>query len=275
MNDRFSQILLKQPNIKSFVSAYLGLPLEYRKSIFSNRQLIKRGTVFYRVRKEDHESDFYNPDAWEAPPNIFQKDGRFYLKDDRILYLGSDTLALEAEMRMNIGEEYWLGIYEAVSDFYVANMLTTNNLVANLLHKIMMSQKVDSLFDEEKRLLSCLDIRDDLLSVASDYLAPLYIDSKLGKGNSIYHYTQRIAEPIFAKNNMGIRYCSCHEPFESSGFATAITLDGEKNGLFALTSLGAKNVRFLKSEKRVCKTNLNLEAFIKTAFDNNRYDVFE
>lgn len=67
----------------------------------------------------------------------------------------------------------------------------------------------------------------------------------------MYDITNKISDLIISRYECGFRYCSCYVPIEMSGGPQVLTLDGEKEGNYALTNAGIKNLEWLGAERRV------------------------
>ncbi len=149
--------LLRCKTLSEFMAMYLGLGMREKQSIFTESVTIKKGAHLYRVRKAD---GFNNPNymdlkEWGPVPANKAKQGRFNRAGESVLYVASSPDFLEREVRLHIGEEYYLAKYVCDKSFIVGSFLGVYNQVNTLVHKITMSVSgSEDLSESENELIN-------------------------------------------------------------------------------------------------------------------------
>ena len=149
MNPQIEHELFSSKDITEFLQLFFSLGLEEQLSIFPNETVIEKGTYLYRARKANaslNESNCNDPSQWGPPPINYVSKGRFNTEKDRVLYVASDSLFLPNEIGLNKGDEYFLAKYICNNTFSVSNLLTANNRINMLLHKVALApEKISGL----------------------------------------------------------------------------------------------------------------------------------
>lgn len=263
MNSKYENQLLQCKNINEFLTMFFGLSKKEQSSVLGNDYTIAKGTVLYRIRKDDGKTDFNAPEAWLPPPAKFVKQGRFNEKNEQILYAASDSHWLEREVSLKQGEYYYLASYVCKEDFKVGSLLNSNNKICNILHCVAKSIENSSCLTENeleefnKITYKYMRPKDIILDMQASY----YIHKEL---KNLYNITNKIGKLVLSHNSNGIRYCSAFEPFELTGGGITFTLDGLQRANFALTEKGRQNIDFEKAERKSCNLEYTLDVFFKT-----------
>ena len=264
--------LLNCKSLPEFITMFFGLGAQEKTSIFMQDVPIQRGKCFYRIRRTAGIKNPYDPKAWEPVPKEFAKQERFNEVAESVLYVASDTVALEREVNLKEGEEYYLAKYVCINDFKVGSFLGTHNQVNTLIHKIAMAvSSPEKLSDTEKSLIDDyyeVTKGKNLSGISIDMLASLYIHKMLPH---LYETTNRFAKLVLQKNECGIRYSSVYTPLELSGAPNIITLDGIDSGNYMLTQKGFENIKLVSVEKKCVDKLLVLDEIISIFAEEERH----
>ena len=244
---------------------FMGLSMRDKLSVFTEDVPVTKGKKFYRIRKIGGIKDPSNPKEWAPVPVQSAKQGRFNEKGKSVLYVASDTFALEREVRLHEGDEYYLAMYTCKNSFKVGSFLGVYNQVNTLIHKITMAVSgPNDMTDAENKLMAEYYEKatdKDLFELSVDMLASLYIYKMFPK---LYNTTNKLAKLVLKKNECGIRYSSVFAPIELSGAPQIVTLDGTETGNYVLTQKGYENISLTSVEKKVCGKPMELDLLIKT-----------
>lgn len=268
--------LLSCKSLSEFITMFMGISMHDKLSIFTEEVSVAKGANFYRIRRVDGIKDPNVPKEWAPVPMKFSKKGRFNEKGESVLYVASDPFALEREVRLHEGDEYYLAKYTCNKSFKVGSFLGVNNQVNTLIHKITMAVAgSEDMTDAENKLIDEYYERvkgKDLFDLSLDMVASLYIYKMLPK---LYDSTNKFAKLVLKKNEFGIRYSSVFAPIELSGAPQIVTLDGTETGNYVLTQRGYENISLTSVEKKVCGKPMELELMIKTFAEAEEKDDFE
>ncbi len=271
MTSEMEHRLLSCRSISEFLAMYFGLSNSEKLSVFTEDVTISKGDEFYRIRRAEGIKDPNDPQEWGPAPRSIISQGRLNSKGESVLYIASTPDALEREVKLKDGEEYYLARYICNEPFIVSSFLGGKSRVNSLLHKIAMSiANEGDLTDTEKDLIEKyykLVRKQPLEELALDMLAPLYIYKLLPK---IYDATNKLGKLLFKKNGYGIRYSSVYAPMELSGVKPIITLNGLEYGNYALTAKGYDKIDFISAEPKKCERVKGLEVMIKTFSKTNK-----
>lgn len=242
---------------------FMGLSMRDKLSVFTEEVPIAKGANFYRIRRIDGIKDPNAPKEWEPVPVKFSKKGRFNEKGESVLYVASDPFALEREVRLHKGEEYYLAKYVCNKDFKVGSFLGFNSQVNTLIHKIAMAVSCsDDLTETENELIDeyyeCIKNKN-LHDLSLDMLSSLYIHRMLP---NLYDITNKLAKLVLRNNEYGIRYSSVFAPIELSGSQQIVTLDDIEYGNYVLTKKGYEHIELVSVEKKTVSKIQGLETMI-------------
>ena len=248
------------------LTMYFGLGMKEKLSIFNEEITINKGTEFYRVRKVE---GFNNPDykaqkEWGPVPKQFAKQGRFNEKGESVLYVASDPDFLEREVRMKVGEDYYLAKYKCKKAFKVGTLFGYNNLINSLLFRIAMSvagpeelnEKENCLIEAYYNKIKDKSLREQTITL----LSPLYMHKLLP---DLYATTNKLGKIIRRKYDCGFRYSSVYFPIELSGGSQVLTFNGTQYGNYVLTSKGYENIELVDVERKTCEQIQSLEVLIE------------
>lgn len=257
--------LISCKSLSEFATMFMGLSMRDKLSVFTEEVPVSKGKNFYRIRKINGNKDPYDPVEWEPVPEELSNKGRFNEKGKSVLYIASDPFALEREVRLHEGEEYYLAKYVCNNSFTVGSFLGVNSQVNTLVHKITMAvHGCEDMTESENKLIDEYYEEANykgLVDLSVDMLASWYIYKMLPE---LYDITNKLAKLIFMKNKYGIRYSSVFVPIELSGAPQIVTLDGTETGNFVLTRKGYENISLISVEKKVCDKPMELDIMIKT-----------
>ena len=255
--------LLSCKSLSEFIAMFMGLGMHDKLSVFTEEVPVAKGANFYRIRRVDGIMDPNDPKEWEPVPVKFSKKERFNEKGESVLYIASDPFALEREVRLHKGEEYYLAKYVCNKDFKVGSFLGFNSQVNTLIHKIAMAVSCsDDLTETENELIDeyyeCVKNKY-LYDLSLDMLSSLYIHKMLP---NLYEITNKLAKIVLKSNDYGIRYSSVFAPIELSGTPQIFTLDGTEYGNYVLTQKGFANIEMVSVEKKTASKTQGLEVMI-------------
>lgn len=255
--------LMSCKTLKEFMTMYFGFGIKEQLSIFNQPILIKKGSILYRLRRDDGKTNFYDAKEWGLPPKNKVKQGRVNSEYNPILYLGTEEFFLGREIGLQNGERYYVAKYVCEKDFYVGSLFSTNSTTNTIIHKLFMSIKKENLTEQEKRKLKQYKVGEGNITVKTiyyDQLSCFYIDSLL---DNLYNYTNRITKLILKKYKNGLRYDSAYAPLSISGQNKIITFDGMEHGNIALTEEGIINIKLVSVVKKKYSNSIDLGKFIE------------
>lgn len=273
IDDRLENKLLNESNnLKDFLTTFFELSRSEQLEFFPDKTTIYKGEYLYRARKADqnlNELNYNEPKQWGLAPREIVRQGRFNSEHNPVLYVASSPDFLEDEIGLNVGDEYYLAKYKCKSTFKVGNFLTTDSRVNTLLHKIALSvNSIDYLPKETQKLINDYynaHKNNSLIEISGDLVAPFYINRCIP---DLYNWTNKLGDLLLTKNNNGIRYCSAYS-LEVSGYGLIVTMEGDKEGNFALTSEGYSNIELVSVEKKKRITKPKYEIMIETFIESN------
>ena len=241
--------LMNWKSLYEFLTMYLGLSYKEKLSVIGDDFIIPNDMVFYRVRK-DIGKPLINESDWWMPPQIKTSQGRFNYAGKPVLYLGTMDSVLPREVGLNSGDVYYIAKYRCKNSFRVGSLLKTNDIINYVLHKVAIALVDYSiLIAVERRELKYQNVNLSPWDIVNDFSSSYYLHHSLRR--NLYDITNKISDLIISRYECGLRYCSCYVPIEMSGGPQVLTLDGEKEGNYALTNAGIKNLEWMGVERRI------------------------
>lgn len=243
--------------LKRFLEAFCDLSIDMQKQMFTTKVIIKKGTLLYRIRKDDG-SDLLSPSAWGLAPKDKVKQGRFNKANEPVLYVSTDNIILGRELELKDNEVYYEAVYKCKNDFELGTLFTDLDELSNVLHRVSMSvDRVSCLSKDELEIVEKYKkegfIVNKLSSIAKFGLASFYIHDFV---DNLYDYTNKIG--YAAMNENGLRYSSVYIPFERQEKNCIFTVGDIEEGNMVLTEKGIQNIEFIKAEKKVYHNKVNL-----------------
>lgn len=262
------QLIVHEENFISLISNYItlnmfGIRLDYGSNI------IKKGTLLYRIRYFKDNIDFSDTSQWDPNPN--RTENRANVQGEEALYLSSDELLCKFETHLKPNEKYVIGTYECMEDIEVGSFttpLSNNNLY--VLIGIILNAFLTAPARSEKNtdLFKYLDDKYSLLNSYDFSIKDIFnmdLPFKLGalnKSDKYYEITNLICNTIKRNYPEGIRYSSCYIPAET------VCIECSSFNL-ALYKEGIKKLKFKGYEIKLNDLNYNEIDIIKTILEGN------
>ncbi len=254
-------------SISEMLTMYFGLGMKEKLSIFNEEITIPKGTEFYRVRKVEgfNNPDYKDPNEWGPVPKQYAtKQGRFNEIGESVLYVASDPDFLEREVRVKVGEDYYLAKYKCKKAFKVGTLFGYDNLINSLLFRIAisvagseeLSEKENNLIEEYYNKKKDKTWQEQTRTL----LAPFYMHKLLP---NLYDTTNKIGRIIRSKYDCGFRYSSVYFPVELSGGSQVLTLNGAQYGNYVLTPKGCENIELVEVIRKTCEKVQGFDVMIE------------
>ena len=138
MQDQYIAKLIHCKSLDEFVTMFFGLSMCEKLSVLGDDVPVPKGTIFYRVRK-DEGRPLEDENEWWLPPQKMVTKGRFNKEKSPVLYLGTEDFLLPREIGLKPNENYYLARYECVETFKVGSLLKNRSIITMGLHKIAMA----------------------------------------------------------------------------------------------------------------------------------------
>lgn len=219
------KLLFTTSNFFEVVISYIaahdeGVYYDFGKSI------IPKGSILYRIRRYEENTNFNDVKQWGPPPNKPQN--RANQKGETALYLASTEDICLLETHINNGEKYVLGTYRVKEDIKVGGFYNRkhklHDLAATILNAFLIApSRNDSnieLFDFLDKQFKGFSVENmtymERLQRGDNLILPLHF-AVINKGNEYYKLTNKICSIISEEYSEGIRYSSCYIPFDTVG----------------------------------------------------------
>lgn len=249
MEKRFVKKLMRCKTVDEFMTMFFEMSLQQKLSVLGDEILIPKDTILYRARK-DEGTPLIKESDWDLPPEEKVERGRFNHPKKPVLYVSTMDSVLPREIGLKINDKYYLAQYKSIEDIRVGSLLKQDSTVTMLLDKLAMAVESDNklMQNEKNELQKSRYEGNSLLNFIKDQNSVFYIYKYLHE--DLYEYTNKIADLLIRENSNGFRYCSCYAPIELSGGHSVLTLSGEQDGNYVLTSQGKEKLKYIKAEGR-------------------------
>lgn len=110
MQDQYIAKLIHCKSLDEFVTMFFGLSMCEKLSVLGDDVPVPKGTIFYRVRK-DEGRPLEDENEWWLPPQKMVTKGRFNKEKSPVLYLGTEdfllpTVAFNQQINAVVPEQY-------------------------------------------------------------------------------------------------------------------------------------------------------------------------
>lgn len=264
--DKYEE-LLNSPNIfcllyKYIINSTLGVEYDFGYTIIS------KGTILYRIRKYDNNTDFSLIKEWNPPP--MKKQNRCNQDGECALYLGSSEYICLLETNIGLNEKYVIGKYKVIKDIKVGSFIyiKPNDNPAKIKTGMILNMFLISLSrnNPNKDLFEFIDdtyknkkIENEDVFKSNNFCIPYRISS-LNQSYDYYKITNQLCLILKKRTPKGIRYSSCYIPLETIGIECS-----EYN--LVLYEEGIKDVEFIDFEIKENKSNLTQKDVVKTLIE--------
>lgn len=211
--------------------------------------IIPKGTILYRIRRYEPNTDFSNEKEWKPSPK--PRENRANREGEKALYVNVMSAMCILETHIKAEEQYVLGKYECIEDIVVGGYITSTgeNRMKNLgivINAFLIApsrgENNESLFrvlDEYFGKITVDDLKHD--SLINNDILPFKF-AVMNQGKELYKITNTLCDIIRCRYPIGIKYSSSFCPIE--------TIDIESNCYnVALYEEGIKKIKFIGFEK--------------------------
>ena len=233
-------------------------------------EVLKKGTILYRIRKLDPHFDVFDIKEWG--PNPFKKENRANKNQETAMYFNIMSDVCEMETHLKTNDKYAIARYEVVEDIKVGGFFDNKKDIRMLMAGILFNSFLisPSRGDNNCELFEILDKRygqinlDDITKediIKHNFELPLKLSVLVTRDNTYYYLTNEICDCIKKYYPEGIRYSSCYVPLETIGISSNCYN-------IVLYEEGIKKIRFMDAKECVFDKTVTSTEVIKTLLDS-------